>query len=250
MKRSAKGLVAAAALLLAGGGIAPISGSGTSVLIGTARASDLAASLRQGQMLYARLLMSLKPTMDNGQLGQLMDLADSALEAAPNNQDARLLKAGAIWLKSRQTGKMMSFLKGYPQTSFKLLTDVVKSAPSNARGHAYLACWHIDIFRRGGASGAKRLGADLATGLAEWDKAVALAPDEIPLMVHGAYTLLASSDPGAQKRGAHALELAVNAKASDPLAVALQQRAQKLSALLKAGNQAQGKAEIASWVGP
>ncbi len=147
----------------------------------------------EARVLIEKLMTHLERKSDKSarkDLKRLKTVSRRAQEANPDDVETSIMLATAIWLDARETGKLSGYHKGLPQESRRLLEHAVDIAPDNPRVKGQLGIWNLDVIRRGGEDGAKRLSADETLGLSLWREALAGQPDDIVLAAHGAFVLL------------------------------------------------------------
>ncbi len=116
--------------------------------------------------------------------------ARRALAAAPDNVDARMNLALALGIKGRRASVAEAMRHGYAREGRALLSQAVARAPDEAWAHALIGGWNLEIVRRGGRAGAAYYGASKASGIAAFERARALAPDDAAIAYQYAVALL------------------------------------------------------------
>jgi tetratricopeptide (TPR) repeat protein len=170
--------------------------------------------------------------------------AEAALRLDPEHEEGRLQLAIALSLKSRAMDVMTAWSAGFAEKGKRLAEEVLKADPRNVYAHGFLAVWNLEVVRRGGAVGAWMLGASTGSGRSHYDKARALAPDDIGVHWQYARALAALDLKGKTPDVRAALDRALAAAASDHVEQVMQARAQQLSeALAGDGDAAQRMAQ-------
>ena len=170
--------------------------------------------------------------------------AEAALRLDPEHEEGRLQLAIALSLKSRAMDVMTVWSAGFAEKGKRLAEEVLKADPRNVYAHGFLAVWNLEVVRRGGAVGAWMLGASTGSGRSHYDKARALAPDDIGVHWQYARALAALDLKGKTPDVRAALDRALAAAASDHVEQVMQARAQQLSeALAGDGDAAQRMAQ-------
>jgi hypothetical protein len=183
-------------------------------------AAELALDERSpaGFSFAARALMAeCISSRDRDQIDALLTRAEAAAHRAlaldPDSVEARLQLALALGVRARQTDLAEAFQRGYAPQGRRLIEQALERDPNNAWGHALLGGWHLEVLRRGGRMGALIYHARLADGLAGFDEARRLAPDDPLIALHYAVALL-ELDPN--RFGARAAELLADVAALAP----------------------------------
>jgi hypothetical protein len=159
--------------------------------------------------------------------------AEAALKLDPGHEEGQLQLAIALSLKSRSMDVLDAWSKGYGERGKKLALEVLKADPDNYYAQGFMAVWNVEVRRRGGPVGAGIMGASVKAGRGYYEKARALAPDDVG--IHWQYgRALAALDPKAYgKEAAEVLGRALAAGAGDHVERVMQERAAKLAEVLK-----------------
>jgi len=155
--------------------------------------------------------------------------AEAALRLDPAHGEARLQLAIALSLKSRDMDVMTAWSAGYGQKGKTLAEEVLEADPANFYAHGFLAVWNLEVARRGGGVGAWILGASAESGRRHYERARALAPDDVGVHWQYARALAALDLKGNMDEVKAALSRALSAAASDHVELVMQARAQQLS---------------------
>jgi hypothetical protein len=139
--------------------------------------------------------------------------ARSALALDENSVEARLQWALVLGVRGRRAGVTEAVSRGYAPRGRRLIERAIALEPDNAWAHALMGGWHLEVLRRGGRTGARLYGARLATGLAEFERARDLAPDDSMIIVQYAIALI-ELDP--QTYGDRARALLAEAEGARP----------------------------------
>lgn len=197
-----------------------------------ARNGEAAASV-EGYALAAKALLARRLVSETADvdLSRIMRDAERALELDPNAVDARLSLATAYGIKSRRLSVSEALRKGYGQKGKQLIDEALALDPDNARGLALLGGWHLEVLRRVGPVGASFVGVKLDRGLAAFDRAMALAPDNPAIPLHCAIALLALDADKHGGRAKELLALAASRKPADAFEASATEEARRLGAL-------------------
>jgi tetratricopeptide (TPR) repeat protein len=146
-------------------------------------------------------------------LDRAESMARGALALDPDSVDARLQLAIVYGLRGRRASASEAFAQRYAPRGRRLIDQALRLAPASAEAHALLGAWHLEILRRGGRAGAIAYGARLSEGVAAYDRALALAPDNAVIEVHYAAALLGL---GGRPHETRARQLLLSAAAETP----------------------------------
>ena len=144
--------------------------------------------------LAARALLAEAVTGRDADVDALVLRAEAnargALSAAPHSIDARINLALALGIKGRRASVADIVRHGYAREGRALLAEAVARAPEQAMAHALIGGWNLEIVRRGGRAGAAYYGASRRAGVAAFERARALAPDDAAIAYQYAVALL------------------------------------------------------------
>jgi hypothetical protein len=104
--------------------------------------------------------------------------AREALEVDPTHIEGRLQLAIALSLKARPLSTREAMRAGYGETAKTLVESVLEDDPQNSFANGFLAVWHLEVRRRGGAFGASVLGASVKKGRRHYQAAVDASPGD------------------------------------------------------------------------
>lgn len=111
-------------------------------------------------------------------LDEAETLARGALAANPKHIEGRLQLAIALSLKARPLTTREAMRSGYGETAKALVEGVLEDDPKNPFAHGFLAVWHLEVRRRGGAFGASILGASVKKGRRHYQAAIEASPGD------------------------------------------------------------------------
>jgi hypothetical protein len=163
--------------------------------------------------------------------------AREALSLDPRSVDARLQLALVYGMEGRRASLARAFASRYASRGKRLIDEALAIEPTNAHAHAMLGAWNLEVVRRGGGVGALMYGAQTGTGLAEFERARALAPDDMLIPLHFAVALLGLDPITYGPRANRLLREVVSAAPGDALENLGQDTAQRLQAALARGPQ-------------
>jgi hypothetical protein len=224
--------IAAAAVLLASGAAHADDGARRAYIQGDFLQ---AAATADSGALAARALIAEALTGEDadvaGLLARAAAQARAGLGAEPSSVDARLQLALALGLQARRAPLKMALRAGYAREGRRLINEALMQAPRNAWAHALDGAWHLEVLRRGGAAGASLFGARRSVGIAAYERARALAPNDAAIATMYAVALLELDGTRSRTRAAGLLN-AAGACSGDALQVAMAREARMLSSLL------------------
>lgn len=160
-------------------------------------------------------------------------LARSAVAADPSHVEGRLQLAIALSLKARPLSTREAMRAGYGEDAKNLAEAVLRDDPGNQYAHGFLAVWHLEVRRRGGAIGASILGASVKKGRAHYQHAVAQAPDDASIHWQYARALAALNVKKYRDEISTALMAALDCGTDSSLEAVMRDRAVLLHEALK-----------------
>ena len=197
-----------------------------------------ASSAFASRALVAACASASSPAMIDTLLARAETSARQALALDRRSVDARLQLALVYGMESRRASLARAFASRYAARGKRLIDDALALDPNDAHAHAMLGAWHLEVLRRGGTAGAIVYGARTSVGIAEFERARALAPADVLIQLHYAIALLAL-DPVAHAARARALIASVSdAHPTDALEALAEQTAERLHAALAQSPQA------------
>ncbi|HEY2034849.1 MAG TPA: hypothetical protein VGH02_14290 [Rhizomicrobium sp.] len=165
------------------------------------------------------------------------DDARKAIAANPKYSDGHVFLAVALGREGRLLSAFTVLQKGYPSKAKAELDAAIAANPSNARAWAALGGWNIELVRKGGATMARVMyGASLENGIAAFDKAFALARDNIGVCYQYALTFSSFDVDSYRAKIEDALVQSQDDKPMGVYEVFAQARAKELLAALKKGD--------------
>lgn len=155
-----------------------------------AQDDDAATLAFASQALMAACVTTNDRSQISGWLDRAEESAREALERDPNSVDARMQLALVYGVRGRRANIADAVAHNYAPRGKRMIEEALAIEPNNARAHALLGAWHLEVIRRGGRAGAAAYGARLETGLREFNRARALAPDDPMIPLHFAIALI------------------------------------------------------------
>ena len=194
------------------------------------------------QAFAARALLAAAVTGGDPPDPQILERAlvdaERAMELQPDHAEGRLQAAIALSLKSRSMSSASAVREGIAGRTRRMAEEVLKMDPSNHYAHAFLAVWHVEVRRRGGALGAALLGASLEEGEERYREAMRLQPRDISVAWQYARALTALDPVRYGAPATNALETALAVSPRDHVEAVLQERARELLRAYRAGPRA------------
>lgn len=202
-----------------------------------------------GLSLAARALLAHCVTAEQVEARPLIERAianaAAALREDSQSVEARLQLSLAIGMKARRMSVPEALRAGYAGKGKKLLQEALALAPNEPWAHALMGGWHLEVLRRGGPAGAAMVGAGFERGVAAFERARALAPDDATITLHYAAALLQLDPEKHKERVAGLLAVASRARADDAFEADMQAEARALADVLKSQG-AQAAAALAA----
>jgi hypothetical protein len=163
--------------------------------------------------------------------------ARRAIALDPKLADGHLLLAASLGAQGRIEGILVARAHDYPGQAKTQIDAALAADPGNCFAIAGEGGWNIEVVRIGGETLARWIyGARLDTGMADFAKAFACAPDNPALRYQYALTLSAFDPVRYRGQIEDALTRAATAKPATAFETFLQGRARELLAALKAND--------------
>lgn len=166
-------------------------------------------------------------------------LARQALVTTPNHLEARLQLAIALSLKARPLSARQAMRSGSGEEARQLAQSILEDDPGNAYAHGFLAVWHLEVRRRGGALGASIMGASVNRGRQHYRAALSAAPDDAAIHWQYARALAALNVKKYRTEIDDALNLAQVAAVETRLESLMQSRARALQGMINTESRAE-----------
>ncbi len=168
------------------------------------------------------------------------DFARKSISADAGLADGHVFLATSLGYQARIVGLIRARLAGDAEQAKAHLDEALQLDPQNAWALAALGGWNIEVVRGGGATLARWLyGASVPAGMASFNKAFKVAPDNVVLRYQ--YSLsLGGLDPALYRTAiADALQRASHGVAVSAYDRFAQDRASELLGVLKNGDRAE-----------
>lgn len=199
-----------------------------------AEAQDSPASLAfAARALIAECLSSPSHSDINALLNRAESAAREALERDPSSVDARLQLALTLGVRGRRASIAEAIRHGYARQGRDLIEEALERDPNEPWAHALMGGWHLEVLRRGGRAGALAYGARLNTGIAEFERARTLAPNDPIITLHYAVALIELDSERYADRAGVLLDAAADMPARDALERHARHEARRLSRVLE-----------------
>ncbi|GJL93196.1 hypothetical protein [Hyphococcus sp.] len=167
---------------------------------------------------------------------QALEYAEIAIEADHALVEAHLQAAISLAQRGSRMAALRAFFLGIAGRAREELDSALACEPSNAWALSSSAAWHLEVARRVGEG---RYGSDSSLGYQQFAKARASDPDNLLIAYECALRLLAFDKPEWRTDGLNALFQAAEGRPTDAFERAIQERAVKLLAAVKAGREAE-----------
>jgi hypothetical protein len=178
------------------------------------------------------------------------DLSRQALAADPKGALPTIYLASALGYRGRIIGLMAAQSAKLGEQSKQAIEDAMAAHPGNARLIATMGGWHFEVVRVGGSMLARwTYGASMEKGLAKFDEALKLSPND--LLINYQYGLgLAADDPDAYHDKIEAAwKRTIAAPATNVYDESQKKRAAELLTLLDGKDKKAFEAKLDSYMG-
>lgn len=126
---------------------------------------------------------------------QAMQIAEDILGQDPTNNQAQLLYAISYAFYGRSVSPLKAWRKKLPQKTEAAILDAVKTNPKDANSYALYGGWHMSVSAKAGVKTAKRMyGASIEDGIAHFEKAKSISPNDMMISANYALMLFALDD--------------------------------------------------------
>ncbi|MGH6888993.1 MAG: hypothetical protein ACREHF_07330 [Rhizomicrobium sp.] len=170
-------------------------------------------------------------------LAHAESLAARAVEMDPKLAEARIEYVVALGYEARLMGELEAHFRGFAQKAKTNIDAAIADDPNSAWAWAALGGWNVEIAHDAGSTLARWLfGASLKSGLGDFERAFAAAPDNLVIRFQYALSLAACHDPAYRTAIADALARAVRDAPQDAYEAYAQKCAKDLLAAFNAGD--------------
>lgn len=159
--------------------------------------------------------------------------ARDALAMDPNHVEAQLQLAITLSLKARPLSNRAAMKTGYGEDAKELAMSALSNEPDNPYANGFLAVWHIEVVRRGGAIGSRIMGASVKKARKHYAAANASASGDAALHWQYARALAALNSKKYRKEIDSALAKATSAAVDNHVERIMAERANKLQQMLQ-----------------
>ncbi|MGE3303272.1 MAG: hypothetical protein AB7M12_09180 [Hyphomonadaceae bacterium] len=184
------------------------------------------------QALLARCVTDPKDDAIPALLDRAEKNARTALAQQPASVDARLSLALALGIKGKRASVREALAQRYAERGRRLIDEALALDPKSAWAQALLGGWNLEVLRRGGAVGGRLMGARFKNGVAAFDRARALAPDNPAIALHYAVALLSLDPKKHADRAAALLAAAAASPANDAFEARMREEARRIGGAL------------------
>lgn len=211
-----------------------------------ARAAVLARKLHTGEG-YA---LASRAEMVRGEFGAVengarlarfkaaLDDGRRAVARDPDRPEAHLAVAVALGLIARGEGGIIAHFKGYGTEAREHIDEALALDRANHWAHAALGGWHLEIVYAGGVLGSAVYEASAEAGIAAYEHALALDPDNMSIQYQYAFQLVGLGGADNRARGGNLLKTIAARKPHTALDRLLQGSASELKSALDRGDDA------------
>jgi tetratricopeptide (TPR) repeat protein len=165
--------------------------------------------------------------------------ARRAIALAPELAEGHLQLAIALGFRARIGGHMSAHFEGLADEAKRHLDFVIASEADNPWAHALLGGWHLEISEAGGFLGRTIYGADVDTGIEEYERALDLKPDDLVVRAQCALQLTALGTADHRRRAQELLANVVVPDSPDALQSFTLNRLRTLQAALDRGDESE-----------
>lgn len=184
----------------------------------------------------AQATFETKPKGAAADVDAAIDLAARALRLDADNTEAHLQLAIALGLKGRRVGPWRAHFMGLGAEARRHIDAVLARDPQNPWALSILGAWNVEIADRGGAAGRLLYGASRDAGLAAYNQAIALVPDNLVLQYERALAIVAADPDGLWREALSGFERVQALPPAGALEGELQRRAALLAAAIRDGD--------------
>ncbi len=192
-------------------------------------------------LLAKGLCGSHQPNQDL--LERAESFARAALAQDKDHVEAKLQLAITLSLKARPLSTRAAMRTGYGEKAKELAQAALEDDPDNPYAHAFMAVWHIEVVRRGGALGSRVLGASVKQSRKHYAQAAAILPEDASLHWQFARALAALNPKKYRSDIDKALSRALGSTAKDHVERVMIERAAELKFRL----QNHPRKDVAAW---
>lgn len=215
--------------------------------------AGLAANDAEGLSVAARAAasdMTLRPTPCMECVKRTEEIARKALASNPKGALPTIYLAAALGYKGRIIGLMASQREKLGEQSKQALEEALAAHPNDPQLIATLGGWHFEVVRVGGSMLARwTYGATMDKGLALYDKAFKLAPNDILINYQYGLGLAAYDADEYRDKIEAAWKRTLAATPRDAYEEASQKRAGELLALLRGSDRKIFEAKLKTYMG-
>ena len=161
------------------------------------------------------------------------DFAREALKLDSAHVEAKLQLAIALSLKARPLSNREAMKTGYGDEAKALVETALELDPDNAYANGFMAVWHIEVVRRGGAIGSRLMGASVTQARNYYQRATASESGDAGIHWQYARALAALNPRKYREDILSALAAAANSPVDSHVETVMANRALKLQQLLR-----------------
>ena len=200
----------------------------------TEMSADALAFSARSLLAEAMSVSDFDPPIENVEAAEA--LARKALEMDPSHIEGRLQLAIALSLRARPLSNREALRAGHGEEAKDLVDSVLRDDPENLYANGFLAVWHVEVRRRGGAIGASFMGASVKNGRVHYANAIAVDPGDASTHWQYARALCALNAKKYRNEIEQSLEAAITSRVDTELERIMKSRAQALYDILRSEN--------------
>ena len=152
-------------------------------------------------------------------------LARQALEQAPDHIEGRLQLAIALSLRAHPLSNREAMRARFGEEARDLVEFVLSDNSDNFYANGFMAVWHVEVRRRGGAIGASFMGASTKQGRKHYQTAISASPGDASTHWQYARALAALNSNKFRKEIEATLQAALDSPTENELERVMQNRA-------------------------
>jgi len=187
---------------------------------------------------YLTDVMAATPgTADMDLVAKAESAARESLAIDPDNVEALVQLATSIGLLAVDSGPLDAHFSGLGKQVRDNLERALEVDPNDPWALSILGGWHMEVVRKGGRVSARLFyGASRNKGLDYFDRALAIAPDSIPILQRFAALLVATKKEDLQLRAEDILARALAIEPADAFERTMLERCLEIQTPLLAGD--------------
>lgn len=131
------------------------------------------------EALSSKVLLGMAEDSKNA-AKEARKMAAAVMEEHPDNLEAQFQHALADGFVTREASPMTAWRKKLPQKTKAIIDTLIEKNPNDGRAYALRGAWNMNILRETGKkNGMRWFGASLEEGIASYETALKLRPNDI-----------------------------------------------------------------------